>query len=286
MRRLLSHSLWGRARLVWSALSVLSVLCGVTACFVSGVDACANSAEIVEPFALRQSKVGLVRIECLECTLWGHYWFCFRSRCLWCFENHQINCWANSAEIVEPFALRQSKVGLVHIECLECTLWGHCLFCFQSGCLWCFENHQINCWANSAEIVEPFALRQSKVGLVRIECLECTLCGHYWFCCRSGCLWCFENHQINCWANSAEIVEPFALRQSKVGLVRMHCLECEICMPGYWKRRSSIFALVSAKGSSAQPYLESHEARKNLVHYRTVVASWSSITWNYTTATS
>ena len=155
------------------ACGVLSVLCGATACFVA------------------------------------------RAWCLWCFENHQINCWANRAEIVEPFALRQSNVVLSACQAcgvLSVLCGATACFVARAWCLWCFENHQINCWANRAEIVEPFALRQSNVGLVSMQCLECTVWGYCLFCCQSVMpvmLWEPSNKLLSkscgdCWAIRSE----------------------------------------------------------------------------------
>ena len=129
-------------------------------------------------------------------------------------------------------------------------------------------------------------------GAIRSEAEQCcfvsmqacsvlsVLCGATaCFVARAWCLWCFENHQINCWANRAEIVEPFALRRSNVGFVSTQCFQCEICMSG------DSFARVCAKGASARPYLEGHEARKNLNLWQAETQE-PETTLSYTTVTS
>ena len=126
MRKLLSHSLWGRAMLVWSACSVLSVLCGVTACFVA-------------------------RAWCL---------WCFENQSNKLLSKSCGDCWAIRSEAEQCCFVSMQACSVLSVLCGATAC-----FVARAWCLWCFENHQINCWANRAEIVEPFALRQSNVVL-------------------------------------------------------------------------------------------------------------------------
>ena len=75
----------------------------------------------------------------------------------------------------------------------------------------------------------------------------------------------------DCWAIRSEA--------EQCCFVSTQCFQCEICMSGH------SFARVCAKGASARPYLEGHEARKNLNLWQAETQE-PEATLSYTTVTS
>ena len=182
MRKLLSHSLWGRA------------------------------------------NVGLVSMQCLECTVWGYCLFCCQSVMpvmLWEPSNKLLSkscgdCWAIRSEAEQCCFVSMQACSVLSVLCGATAC-----FCCQSVMpvmLWEPSNKLLSkscgdCWAIRSEAEQCCFVSMQACGVLSVLC-GATAC----FVARAWCLWCFENHQINCWANRAEIVEPFALRQSNVVL--------------------------------------------------------------------